>query len=504
MTTEVAISKMDEREQARMVCWYTGNLRYLLDSTQKKIYDAFRLGKYDTEFFYANCARQIGKTWVELVLALEDTQRHPRAEVKFAAPTQKEARSIIRPILAQLLERAPDSFRKGVSFNGQDGIYKFPNGSVLTVAGCDGENYERLRGQHAHAIYVDEAAFISDLRTVLMSVLSPQTITTGGRIFVGSTPADSAGHYSTELARKCESLGAFIKLDVYQNARISRETIEKKRKEYGGDHATAWRREYLCEFVTDTANALIPSFPDAKDAICQPVKRPDYFDAYTSIDLGYTDATAALFGFYDYERATICIEDEWVEARANSDRVMEMVATREGLLWGNKEPLMRVTDVDPRFQADFSARGFLCKPAQKTNLHAAVNKLDVWIQTGRVQIDPKCTTLIRQLYNATWDASRKKFRRDEATWDSHRQTFRADETCDYHYDAVAAMVYLVRSVAEWSNPFPAQRFDIPKQWVNMEIINEREEKDFGGTYSTFDEANLVKEWGGNGGLLNGY
>ena len=498
MTEEVASAAEDEREMARQVLWLTGNLRYLLDRTQQRIYDAFRKGAWreSTEFFYANCARQIGKSFLELVLAVEDTQRIPRAEVKFAAPTQKEARSIIRPLLAQILEQAPEGFRKAVVFNGQDGIYKFPNGSVLTVAGCDGDNYERLRGQHAHSIYVDEGAFVNDLRKVLMSILSPQTITTGGKTFVGSTPADSAGHYSTELARKCESLGAYIKLDVYQNARISADAIEKKRKEYGGEHATAWRREYLCEFVTDTANALVPSFPDAKAAIVQPVKRPAYFDAYTSIDLGYADATAALFGFYDYERATLCIEDEWVEARANSAKVMEMVTAKETQLWGNKLPFMRVADAELRVLADFSASGFLCKPVEKPNLQAAVNRLDVWVQSGRLQIDPRCKTLIRQLYNGTWDKERKHFRRDVATWDNSRQTFRADEECDYHYDAVAAAVYMVRSVAEFANPFPEAFHDKSTEWVNRSVLEEREQRDFGGTYSDFDEAKLVQEWSG--------
>lgn len=503
MIAEVAKPVVDEREVARQVLWHTGHLRYLLDKSQQLIYDKFRNGAWRslTDCFYANCARQEGKSTVELVLAIEDTQRKAGAQIKYAAPTQKEARSIIKPLMMKLLDQAPIEFQRGVSFNSQDGIWTFPGRGALTVAGCDGEHYQRLRGQHSDGNYVDEGAFISDLRTVLMSILLPQTITTGGKTFIGSTPADSAGHYSTELARRCESMDAYIKLTVYDNVRLTREAIEAKKKEYGGEHATAWRREYLCEFVTDTANALVPSFPDAKETIVQPVKRPAFFDAYTSIDLGYADATAALFGFYDYERACLVVEDEWVEARANSAKVMEMVTSKETQLWGVKQPLMRVADAELRVLADFSSCGFSCKPVEKPNLQGAVNRVDVWVQTGRIQIDPRCKTLIRQLYNGTWDKNRLKFRRDVATWDSSRQSFRADEECDYHYDAVAALVYMVRSVVESANPFPAQQFQIDKQWVNRSVITEREERDFGATSSDFDEAKLAMEWSGTGDLL---
>jgi len=445
------------------------------------MYDAFRSQK-EGEFFYFNCARQLGKSYTLSVLALEECLRGPNKEIKYAAPTQKEARSILRPQLRSILRGAPSFLRSSIRFNSMDGVWRFPNGSQLTIGGLDGENFERLRGQFAHAIFVDEAGFVAELEDALLNVLLPQTLTTGGRILVASTPADSAGHYSTELAHNCQSQGNYAKYTIWdadferKNNPITKDQILAKLRAFGGEKSTRWRREMLCEFVTDIANAVFPSMSeDLAASIIREPQRPDFFDAYTCIDLGYTDATAILFGYYDYEKAILVVEDEWVKARANSQEVMQAVVEKERELWGNKEPLLRVTDVDPRFAADFMAlHGMTTRATPKDNLQAAVNRTDVWLAGERIIIHPRCKTLIRQLYNATWNDARTQFKHDRI---SNERSM-----CDYHYDAAAALIYLVRNVVEFHNPFPATVFDRKGAWVNSSMIKEMDpylEKDGG-------------------------
>lgn len=482
------------KDKAIEWAWATGNLRYLLDATQRKMYDAYR-GHDGSEFYYFNCARQLGKSYTLCVLALEECLRGENREVKYAAPTQKEARSIIRPQMRRLLEKSPDTVRKSIKFNSMDGVYRFPNGSHLTIGGLDGDNFDRLRGQFAHAIFVDEAGFVDALEDALLNVLLPQTLTTNGRILVASTPADSAGHFSTDLARRCESKGAYSKFTIYDNVRLSAADVQRKLDTYGSPESTRWRREMMCEFVTDTANAVLPSFTDllAREVVKE-FQRPAHYDAYTAIDLGYTDATAMLFAFYDYERAAICIEDEWVQARANSQTVMTALIEKEQKLWGVKQPLLRVTDVDPRFAADLRAlHGLEARATRKDNLHAQVNRADVWLQSHRVFIHPRCKTLIRQMHNAVWNKTRTAFKNDEFVAER--------DTCDFHYDAVAAFVYLVRNVIEHHNPFPPTKYDPTSGqgvWVNPNMVNQDDD--------TPVDSNFVRSMNGEDMLkeLTGY
>ncbi len=447
------------REEAIAVSWEAGRLRHLLDATQRKMYDAVHqfYGRTEGKLYYINSARQLGKSFLLRVLSLEFACRIPGAQVKYVAPTLKMARAIFRPGLFSMLEQCPKHLRP--NFDGQDDEFRFPNGSRLTFAGCDGDNFERLRGQHAHAIFVDEAGFVDKLQDVVQSVLMPQLLTTRGKIVFASTPSDSVDHYSTALARECEARGTYSKYTVHDNVRVPKDELAATKAEYGGEGATRWRREYLCEFVTDSSNMVLPSWTEERaKSLIEDLPRPKAFDAYVSIDLGYQDASGALFAYYDYEHAWLVIEDEWRERRQNSEQIMEAVIAREAELWRNQRPYRRIYDAGAggeRFAADFQAmHGFQMLPALKDNLHAAVNRVDVWLVHGRIKFNPRVKKLIQEMFGATWDSTRKRFKR----------------AAEHHYDLLAALIYMVRHVDEFHNPFTPEHPDITNTWVNADAF----------------------------------
>jgi hypothetical protein len=449
------MKKVMTLEEATSIAWRRGKLRHLLDETQRGMYDsAHRF--YDSpngKFFYLNCARQLGKSYLLCTLALEKAIRKPGAQVKYAAPTIKDARTIVRPQMWKLLETCPESLRP--AFNHQDNEWRFPNGSVIRLAGCEGDNYQHLRGQTADLALVDEAGFIEHLEELVKSILLPQFQRTRGVLVFASTPSDTVDHYSTALARECEARGAYERHTCEESHQVSKAELEELCREYGGPESTRWRREYLAEFVTETTNAVLPSWSEerAKEAVAE-WPRPKAFDSYVSIDLGYADNTGVLFGFYDFENASLVIEDEWLEARQNSGQIMAAVVEREQQLWGTQRPYRRVYDSaagGDRFAADFhELHGFELTPALKPDLHAAVNRVDVWITHGRIRIHPRCKRLIQQLYGGSWDKTRTKFRRTES---------------GSHYDLLAALVYLVRHVDEFHNPFTPERPSLAGMWV---------------------------------------
>lgn len=438
------------------------------------MYDSFRGDdRHDQgRIWYWNCARQLGKSYTLCVMALEECLRKQGAQVKYASQDQKSARAIVFPQLEKILEDCPESLMP--RFRAHDGLYFFPhNGSRLTIAGCDGDNIRKLRGQQADLGIVDEGAFIRELESVVYTVLLPQTTTTRGRILVATTPAESAGHFSTALAHQCESKGAYAKFTVWDSKRLS--NLEKGNicVEYGGEQSTRWRREYLCEFVTDSTAAVIPEFTEeAKNEIVIPYARPEHFTPYTALDGGYTDAAGCLFGYVDFLNAKLIIEAEWVQRGALGSDIAKAVALTENRLWQEYHtkfltwlpeyrpliPHLRVMDVDPEMAAQFLRNhGQQWSPIDKAPGYkqAAVNVLNDFIKQRRLVIAPDCKTLVRQLHNATWDSKRKTYKRDDV---------------DAHYDLVDALVYMLR-VADFSNnPFPGPKRDLQSTWISQEEL----------------------------------
>lgn len=453
------------RDEAIATLWEAGRLRVLLDATQRKMLDAverFR-AQPNGKFFYLNCARQLGKSYFLCNLALSMALRKPGAQVKYAAPTIKDARTIVRPQMWKLLDTCPDHLRP--TFHGQDSEWRFPNGSVIRLAGCDGGNYQHLRGQSADLALIDEAGFIDELEQLVKSILLPQFQRTRGFMVLASTPSETVDHYSTHMARECEARGTYEKHTCEESLHVAKEELTELCREYGGPQSTRWRREYLAEFVTETTAAVFPSWnEDRAGRVIGDWKRPRFFDAYTSTDLGYQDGSGVLFAHYDFEAACLVVEDEWLERRQNTDQIMQAIVARETELWGTQRPYLRVYDAGAggdRFAADFSMlHGFDMSPADKSgSLHAAVNRVDVWIAHERIRIHSRCKRLIQQLYGASWDKTRKKFKRND----------------EGHYDLAAALVYLVRHINEAKNPYTPDKPDIANMWVSPEHFGPSED-----------------------------
>ena len=273
--------------------WSRGQLSWKYDTNQDGMAAIFHEAKKKTRIIVANCSRQIGKSVFALILCLEFALQNPGAQIKYAAQTAKQVRKILRPHMRLLLEDCPEELRP--KLHSQDGEYRFHNGSVITIAGVDRDNVETLRGQHAHFSVVDEGGMMGDLEYIIQGVLLPQTLNTNGHILVISTPAPTAGHHFKQLCDKAESEGALIERTIYDNPRLSDETIEEYKREAGGEDSTNWLREYLIQHVTDAASAVLPEAKkDRLKATTLVLKseddvsyRPSHFDTYVVLDPGW-------------------------------------------------------------------------------------------------------------------------------------------------------------------------------------------------------------------------
>jgi Terminase large subunit, T4likevirus-type, N-terminal len=435
------------KRQAINKLWERGVLHWKLDKTQKELYDFFHNNERKTTTFL--CSRRLGKSYALCVIALELCLKNPNSIVKYLCPTQRMVRTIIKPIIRDLTLDCPKKFQP--EYSSKDGVYVFPNGSEIQMAGNDGGNVEKLRGGSSNLCIIDEAGFCDDLKNSVNSVLLPTTLTTSGKVILSSTPPRSPGHEFNDIIRNADETSTLITKTIFDNPRLSPVQINDIISAYpNGVKNPEFRREYLCELGVNEDTAIIPEFNTEKEKeIVKDWVRPPFFDYYVSADLGFKDFTAVLFAYYDFKANKIIIEDELIMQKMTTQAFADALNAKENSLLidpftgEKKDPHLRVSDVNWFIINDLQKlHGISFVPTSKDDLEAAVNNTRVLVGSGQVVINPRCKTLIKHIKNGTWRKSESK-----------RQFARSAD--DGHYDALAALIYLLRNIQWNRSPYPA-------------------------------------------------
>ncbi len=392
------------------------------------------------------CGRRVGKTGTLTWDANAFCSRNPGVVVVYLAPTAKQLRAIVEPHLRRYTADMPESMRP--EYRRHEGELRYPNGSVLYLAGCERGSEERLRGMEAHRWYVDEGSSVAGLEYLVNDILVPMSLTTDAVGIISSTPPKQPAHeFARVYAANAERDGRLVHLTVHDAAHIKRETIARLCKSAGGEDSITWRREYLAEMVFDTEAAVVPEFTRLEAQIVEDRPRPPFARRYVVGDVGFVDLSAWLFAYVDFENALIVIEDELsFTGRAASDQAAALHA-KERELWpsfraanDNGRP-ERLADAEPLVRVEFerALKGYAVGPVDNRDLDATVNALRVATQRLRYRIHPRCRTLISHLRNATWNRQRTGFDRVEGF---------------HHFDFVAALMYLNKHASFSVNPFP--------------------------------------------------
>jgi hypothetical protein len=324
------------------------------------------------------------------------------------------------------------------------------------MAGTDAGNCERLRGQKSNLILVDEAGSCSKLDYNVMSILLPTTTHTGGKLILASTPPEEPDHDFVQFIEKADQEKCLTKKTLFDNPLLTQKQKDDIVARYfGGANNSQFRREYMCELIRDERRTILPEFDEElMKVIVREFPKPPHYTPYVSMDLGFKDFTVVLFGYYDFKADKLIIEDE-IAIRGNELKLPTFTANilaKEEKLWLNIftneqiKPEVRVSDIDYLVineinrlsygQLNFSA--VKKEPGYKLPL---INQMRVQLQQEKIIISPKCEVLIRHLKNGRWkDASAK----DDF----------ARSPDDGHYDAIDALLYMVKSVNYNKNPFP--------------------------------------------------
>lgn len=441
-----AINKLSP-EEAVAILWRKGNLRFKLDKNQNELVDSYH-NAFNKLVVWA-CSRRLGKSRTLCVLAIEVCLQKKNAIVKYLAPKQKAAKSIIQPLMRELVADAPEDIRPIEKASA--GIWYFPStGSQIQIAGCDGGRAEAVRGGSADLCIVDEAGFVSkDLDYIVNSILLPTTTTTNGKIILSSTPPPSIDHAFVKFVNKARSEKSYIKKTIWDNPRLTFQQVKEMADAVGGMDSINFRREFLVEFITDTERAIVPEFTkELKDKIVKEWTKPAFYDTYVAMDVGLKDLTVVLFAYYDFKAGKLIIEDEFVinGQKFTTTTLAEGIKFKEGIHFTSQltgellEPYKRVSDNNLILIQDlYRLHGLSFHPTKKDHAEAALNDMRILIKEEKIIINPRCETLIFHLETGLWNKNKTSF----------------DRTFDgFHYDSIDSLKYLVRNVDFHHNPFP--------------------------------------------------
>lgn len=451
------------RKQAIEKLWRIGNLEWKLRGVQKDI----RRNILETEGNLKTilASRRLGKSFTLCTIATEACIKNPNSIVKYVCPKQKMVKTIVRPIMREILNDCPVDLKP--EYMEADKVYRFPNGSEIQFAGSDSGNIENLRGGYAHLCLVDEAGFVDDLNYAILSVLSPTTKTVGGKIVLASTPSREPDHeFMTDFVRSAEAQEKLIKYTIYDNPMFTEKIIEETIAEYPqGEDDPQFRCEYLCESNPDGDVMVIPEYNSSLERdIVRSWEIPAYYDAYIAGDPAVIDLTVILFGYYDFINSKLIILDELVLGgkgnHITTQDIADGIKRKEKLLFSNRltgevnSPYLRIMDNNNLMLINdlYAEHGLHFIPTAKDNKEAQINKLRMWLKQGRIIIHPQCETLRYHLKMARWNKNRKSFERIKATSDGKHAA--------NHCDAVDALIYMVRNIDTVRNPYPSHYFEM--------------------------------------------
>lgn len=414
-----------------------------LKPVQKEMWKKFIDSENRT--FVAHCSRRLGKTYLLCVMSICFALKKSNSNIRYASVTQKAARKMAHPIFKELMNKISIIYRG--KWSTQEGAYVFANGSMIHLAGVNNSHSDDLRGTSADLCVVDEAAFVDDLSYLIDAVLMPQLLTVqDSRLVMASSSPISPAHDFVDYIHKAKLKNTYYSYDIHCGG-YGEELIREFCEETGGVDSTAWKREYLNEIIVDSDYSIIP---EASRHLIIGLKNSNnvnkkYFHKYVSMDIGTRDLTVVIFGHYDFTRAVLCIEKEFIinGPQMTTPKIAEAVKEIEIELWQKEKPLKRVSDNNNLLL--LQDLGYLhdCHfiPTGKDSLEAMVNEVRIWVKDERVEIDPSCLVTIESLMFGFWNEQRSGWGRSKTLG---------------HFDAIAALMYLIRNIDTHTNPIPTK------------------------------------------------
>jgi len=226
--------------------WFQGNLRHLTkEGPQRDLYDAIQesrpRGVAVPTPYVLNLHRRLGKTFLSLILVLEECLKRPKRIAKFLAPTGSQAKDILDEKWGELIVNCPDSLvptprRRESSFlffnprwmeeheipEGREELYF----SKLIFYGVDKDRGGRIRGGSTDIAVVDEVREIKEPVQIVDHALIPTFKDREDPLLIlVSTPPESMDHqFVSEYIKRAENAGTYFCIPASKDPTWDKET----------------------------------------------------------------------------------------------------------------------------------------------------------------------------------------------------------------------------------------------------------------------------------------
>lgn len=413
-------------------------LSWMLWDQQIGIYTAIRELPPSISQAVILCARQFGKTFLIVLMAIEDCLRHPNTSTLVVGPNIKQTNAIISPKVRELMRLAPPGLIRPSKSEGK----WYVGDSDLIMGGFDQKSSDR--GKSVHGIYIEETvdSHPDQYNESLKSDLSPaMTHSKGGRIIFATTLPKIPDHpFITDTIPKARLRNAFYSFTIDDNIALSQEQYDRCIEEAGGKDSPDCKREYFNIIIRDKTKVIIPTFDAAKHV--RAVQLPNRAFWQITVDFGgVKDKTCAILHYYDYLADTDVVWDEVIhDPNTDTSIIVKSIFDLEER-WGLKlvrgEPPYlgqmftgRIIDCPGQIFIDLHQLGMQCNIPDKNDWLANIHNVVVRYGENKLLVHPRCRFVIESCQSGTFNKRKTDFERTEALG---------------HCDGIAALMYGIRT-----------------------------------------------------------
>jgi hypothetical protein len=371
--------------------------------------------------------RQEGKTEVGVRINRFILDTDKTRTTMFLAKNKKSAQKASREKIQRLFE--PALFK----VNTENIVNKKNPNATGIIESCD-KDPDRMRGGTMHYIHWSEVAFanIESGQTIIdvaTKILLPMTRKTNGFMLFEST-ANGENEWKDLWEDSMKIMGAHtLRVSLSMLFEMGMCSKDEYYRIKDSTHPLVFRQEYENEFVK--FSGLI--YDELQEYMCVPFDLPDKLNVVgIGIDWGFIDASCMLAG-YRY-KGKFWIFDEIYHSKMLLEEFANMIKAHTAM-W-DAQSIGAVADHEPDRIEELQRRGIPCGNADKSNVLGCRIQIKELLWKDEIRIHPRCKNLLRDLKSISWN-EKIKGKREDADYDE----------CSWgHYDAEAALRYLIRNL----------------------------------------------------------
>lgn len=385
-----------------------------------------------------NLPRQEGKTELGVRLLHDLTRRPFTSSSLFLAKDKKSGKKATREKFMRIFDAREFSVNTELVY-----LKRHPTSSIF-MDSVD-KDPDRIRGGTYSAIHWSEVAFSkieqgNSIMDVYGKIVAPTMRKTNGFVLLESTNNGKNGWF--DLWENHKEFGFHrLKLSLSDLVYMGWITIEEYDRLQKETHPLIFSQEYECNWVSFQGK-VYDEFDENRHVDPTILGPAPWQHTVFAIDWGFKpSATCILFGYV--ANGQLLIYDEHYQLEELPAITAEEIKKRFDT-WGIGT-FAAAADHDLARNEELHLRGIPVGQAKKVDVLGARMQIKELLYFNRLKIHPRCTNLIRDLNAAVWDAKKKKDGEIDYT------------QCSWgHFDAEAALRYLVRELSDFEAPAPEQ------------------------------------------------